>query len=239
MSRNREARVVYGTVSDKCLASKQKKESNALAHFSVYLKSKRGIHTPIEFLPYDQIDHDLMGGFLKYLAEDARRYLKEDGDLLAMGSATGYASAVKIYLCNHHRDRAPPPTLAKENWAILVREMSSMLVQRHRKEGTQTVKPHDSSTDEDRKGMALLCVWKGDVTSAEFLFLDSCMFHCAGRGSECAGTRTHHLSVEMTHEPFMDYPILKHWMPRHKNSKVQVLDIACHRVSPSNVYFCT
>jgi hypothetical protein len=72
MSRNREARVVYGTVSDKCLASKQKKESNALAHFSVYLKSKRGIHTPIEFLPYDQIDHDLMGGFLKYLAEDAR-----------------------------------------------------------------------------------------------------------------------------------------------------------------------
>jgi Uma2 family endonuclease len=37
-----------------------------------------------------------MGGFLKYLAEDARRYLKEDGELLAMGSATGYASAVNI-----------------------------------------------------------------------------------------------------------------------------------------------
>jgi hypothetical protein len=237
--RGTSGRLVYGTVSDKSLGSKRKKEKNALAHFSLYLKIKRGMETPIKDLPPDQIDHDLMGGFLKYLAEDARRYLKEDGDRISMGSATGYASAVKVYLCNLHRDRTPPPTLAKENWSSLLREMSSMLVQRHRKEGTQMVKPHDSSTAEDRKGMALLCVWKGDITSAEFLFLDSCMYHCAGRGSECAGTRTQHLSVEMTHEPFMDYPMLKHWMPRHKNSKVQVLDIACHRVSCSTVNFST
>jgi hypothetical protein len=145
--------LVHGTVSDKSLASKRKKESNALAHFSFYLKIKRGIQTPIKDLPPDQIDHDLMGGFLKYLAEDARRYLKEDGDLISMGSATGYASAVKVYLCNLHQDRTPPLTLTKENWSSLLKEMSSMLLQRHQKEGTQMVKPHDSSMAEDWKGM--------------------------------------------------------------------------------------
>jgi hypothetical protein len=233
------ARLVYGTVSDKTFASKRKKESNALAHFSYYLQNKRGIQTPVNDLAPEQIDHDLMGGFLKYLAEDAKRYLKDDSELIAMGSATGYASSVKVYLCNRYRDRTPPPTLARENWSTLLREMSSILVQRHRKDGTKIMNPHESSKEEDRVSIALLCVWKGDVKSAEFLYLNSSMFHCAGRGSECAGTRNDHLSVDITHEPFMDYPMLKHWMPRHKNNKVQVLDIACHRVSRSAVYFPT
>jgi hypothetical protein len=217
----------------KKIASKRKKEGTALTHFGFYLSKKRGIATPIKDIPPDQIDHDLMGGFLKYLALDARKYFKEDGDLISMGSATGYASSVKVYLCSIHRDRAPPPTLGKENWSILMREMSSILVQRHRKAGTPMVKPHESSTDGDRKGLALLCVWKADIDSAEFLFLDSCMYHCAGCGSECAGTRKQHLHVAMKHEMFMDYPMLSHWMSRDKNSKVQELDIACHRVSQS------
>jgi hypothetical protein len=109
-------RTPYGTVSDKKFASKRKKEGNALKHFECYLRTKRGIHTPPKDIPTDQIDHDLMGGFLKYLAQDARKYLKEDGELISMGSATGYASSVKVYLCSIHRDRAPPPTLEKENW---------------------------------------------------------------------------------------------------------------------------
>jgi hypothetical protein len=109
--------------------------------------------------------------------------------------------------------------------------MSSILIQRHKKDGTPTVNPHESSTDEDREGMALLCVWKADTDSAEFLFLDSCMYHCAGRGSECAGSRKQHLRVEKKHEMFMDYPMLIHWMSRDKNSHVQKLDIACHKVS--------
>jgi hypothetical protein len=224
-------RLPYGTVSDKKFASKRKKESNALKHFAVYLSKMRGIEIPIKDIPPDQIDHDLMGGFLKYLAEDAKKYHQDDGDLIFIGSATGYASSIKVYLCIIHRDQAPPATLARENWSILLREMSSILVQRHRKAGTPMVSPHESSTDEDREAMALLCVWKADAKSAEFLFLDLCMYHCAGRGSECAGTRKQHLKVEMKHEMFMDYPMLSHWMSRDKNSKVQQLDIACHRVS--------
>lgn len=224
------SRLAYGTVSDKKFASKKKKEANALKHFQFYLIKMRGIQTPIKDILPGQIDHDLMGGFLKYLAVDARKYLNEDGDLISMGTATGYASSVKVYLCSIHRNRTPPPTLAKENWSTLLREMSSILVQHHRKEGTPMVNPHESSTDEDREVMALLCVWKADSHSSEFLFLDSCMYHCAGRGSECAGARKQHIHVEKKHEMFMDYPMLTQWMSRDKNSKVQLLDIACHRV---------
>jgi hypothetical protein len=126
-------RLPYGTVSDKKFASKRKKEANALKHFQCYLK-KRDIKTLPKDIPVAEIDHDLIGGFLKYLAEDARKYLKEDGELLSMGSATGYASSIKVYLCSIHRDRAPPPTLAKENWSILLREMSTILIQRHKKD---------------------------------------------------------------------------------------------------------
>jgi hypothetical protein len=38
--RGTSGRLVYGTVSDKSLGSKRKKEKNALAHFSLYLKIK-------------------------------------------------------------------------------------------------------------------------------------------------------------------------------------------------------
>jgi hypothetical protein len=156
-----------------------------------------------------------------------------------MGSATGYASSIKVYLCSIHRDKAPPPTLAKENWSILLREMSTILVHRHKKDGTPTVNPHESSTDEDREAMAMLCVWKADTDSAEFLFLGSCMYHCAGRGSECAGSRKNHLRVVKKHEAFMDYRMLNHWMSRDKNTIVQKLDIACHRVSQSMSFLPT
>lgn len=227
------SRLLYGTVSDKKFSSKRKKENNALAHFVFYLSKKQGIETPVKNLLPEEIDHDLMGGFLKYLAEDARKYLKEDEGFPSLSSAMGYASSVKVFLCSIHHDRTPPPVLAKDNWSILLREMSSILVQRHKKTGTAMVYPHESSTDEDRKAMALLCVWKGDMNSAEFLYLNSSMYHCAGRGSECAGTRKQHLHVQMKHEMFMDYPMLSHWMSRDKDSKVQQLDIACHRVSQS------
>jgi hypothetical protein len=154
------SRLLYGTVSDKKFSSKRKKENKALAHFVFYLSKKRGIETPVKNLLPEEIDHDLMGGFLKYLAEDARKYLKEDEDFLSLSSAMGYASSVKVFLCSIHCDRTPPPTLAKDNWSILLREMSSILVQRHKKTGTAMVKPHESSTDEDHKGMALNGAWK-------------------------------------------------------------------------------
>jgi hypothetical protein len=70
-------RLAYGTVSDKKFSSKRKKEANALKHFQCYLK-KRGIQTLPKDIPVAEIDHDLMGGFLKYMEQcllDPRTFL--------------------------------------------------------------------------------------------------------------------------------------------------------------------
>lgn len=100
--------------------------------------------------------------------------------------------------------------------------------------------PHEASTDEDRESLALTCVWKGDADSAEFYALNVVMYHAPGRhapgqSSEVARSQKQHLTVKEKHEPFLNYPVVSHWLQQHKNNKEQDLDMFPHRVSDSGV----
>jgi hypothetical protein len=210
--------------------SKHGKENNSVKHFAYYLKNHREFKPPTD-LDYEDITHDLMGGFMHYLANDAHQYCNPEKELLMFNSTLGYASAAKGYIINKFRDQDVPACLKPEHWSKLLFQMTSTFYERARRSGDPLVNPHEASTPEDREALATMCVWKGDASGAEFFFLNTAMMQCVGRGSEVAASRKKDLSAPQQTEPTINYEIINHYLQHHKNNKDQDLSIFPHRVS--------
>lgn len=221
----------YGNILDNVSNSKASKESSAIKHFKLYLTKHRKCTTLPELLPFSSINSDLIGGFMKYLGEDAHAYLDDTNDLLSYETASGYASSVKGYFVSRFRDHGTPPVMQAESWKQLRLELSKIFVNRHKKKGTPMSSPRECSTDEDRDSISVVGLWDGSSQAAEFMFLNVSMFSASGRGSEVAGTRKSHLKHQMYNEEYIRYPRINLYIQRSKNAKEQDLGMYIHRVS--------
>lgn len=221
----------YGSMEPR--DSKAAKQAYGLLHFDHYLKHHREApwadHTQV---PYENLNHDLIEGFMNYLGKDAHQRRNPALPLLMFHSATGYASSVKTYYCTVlYKDRPTPPVFEQAKWHTLRKDLCKMVVDRVKAEGSKLANSKAAATLEDIAQMALLCLWLGNGRAAEFLAIQSSMVTFSGRGSEVAGMRKDHLTAQFHSEQYMDYTRVKQFIHRHKTSVEQDCASYPHRVS--------
>ena len=160
------------------------KTAAAIKQFNFFLKGycdTKGYNNRIGFdpitkteqIPYNGLegihgdsDHqrwwsDLIGNFFNYLAFDAAKYLNKKKGLIAYDSATGYASAIKVYFLNRFRDKQPLLVFADPQWRKLRNLLLTKCKERARRTGQRITTPKVASTNDDREAMADACLWFG------------------------------------------------------------------------------
>jgi len=221
----------YDNILDHKKNSKATKEANMFKHLGYYLKEKRGLDIDPKELPYEDLNSDNVGGFLNYLGKEAHAYCNPNKPLLMFESSTGYASSFKAYYANKYREKPTPPIFEADKWKHLRAKLASVIVDRNRRAGTRLSNPHEASTDSDRDTISMLSVWAATSEAAEFGFLNTDMYYCAGRSSEVSGTRKNRMIAETHSDALLRYERINQGIDRHKNYKSQNLGMYPHRVS--------
>jgi len=173
---------------------------------------------------------DLIGNFFNYLAFDASKYKKNKG-LIAYDSATGYASAVKVFFLNRFRDKQPLLVFCDPSWRKLRNLLHTKFKERARRTGQRITTPKVASTDDDRKAMANACFWLGTAEAAEFHGLNVSLYHLIGRGREVSTLKPEDLSVTSANEDHLNHQVISVSIQRDKDGPLQELAIYPHRHS--------
>lgn len=177
------------------------KEKSALGHFNNFLKSfwtqnQRQFppdHTTTrhELIQYEELTPDLFGKFAHYLVNAKHRneprknapHASAGHQLLSIGSACGYLSAIKIYFI---RTRFPnmstPVAFERKQWLSLNAKLHGLITERCKGIEQPLLNPNRSATLDDWKDLACLCAWNGGSRLAEFWFTCVAMVHMAAKG---------------------------------------------------------
>lgn len=224
-----------------------KKSSAALKQFNFFLGkyciSKGYDPVTAEQIPHDGLDgihgdfnrekwwSDIIGNFFNYLAFDASKYCKKDKGLLAYDTATGYASAVKVFFVDHFRNRQPPLVFSNPSWRKLRNLLLTKFKERAKRTGQRINNPKVASTTDDRKAMANACFWLGTADAAEFHGLNTSTFHLCGRGGEVSTLKPEDLSVSYIEDMSLAYYVISVSIQRDKDGPLQELTLYPHRQS--------
>lgn len=90
--------------------------------------------------------------------------------------------------------------------------------------------PHETSTRDDNRTIAALCIWSGTFAMADFFILFLTLRYLAGRGGEVG--RMPRSSVKLQSVPEWDDPnekVHRTWLWRVKTKEPQELSIFCHK----------
>lgn len=88
----------------------------------------------------------------------------------------------------------------QQQFGKLTTKLTSSFKERVSLTGELLSKPREASTDADRETLAKTSVWKGDMTFAEFLSLNTGMYTFSGRSSETTNARPDHVYVDYKKE---------------------------------------
>ena len=156
-----------------------------LNHLELFLAS---LTPPIILDQFDKsiVNQNFLQQFALYLAKTAVRLDRAESTLISLQTAENYFSAFKtFYFHKFGRDRDLPPCMAPVNWASY---LSSIVLAKKEglKRGERLVNPRECASEDDRKAIAAICLWNGDLDSAEFFLFLSTAYQFAGRGGEVA-----------------------------------------------------
>ena len=168
--------------------------------------------------------------FSGYLVK-ARKWLKVNADCLSYQAAANYLSDVKIWILtkNPHLASSEIPVMDPSRWKAHRKQMLGNIILRCRADGTRVHNGHTPASRQDRKAMALACVWLGTPEGAEFYHLNTSTYHFAGRGSECSLVLKKDTSTRQVTEGHKEYETLHVFLKRHKTHKEQDMSIFAHK----------
>jgi len=177
------------------MTSAKQKEKSAIKHFNKFNTGK-GRKRAQDFT-YEDLNFNLFDEFSEYLATDASPGRTEgSGQHLALSTAQGYFSSVKMYFIRKFSTRDIPSVFVKEKWSIFTSAISRKIVDRCKRTGEALVTPHEAATSEDCCHIGELCSWAGTLQQIEFWHFCNGMTHLAARGHEIAHQQHKHFSVD-------------------------------------------
>ena len=177
-----------------CKSKVGEKRSSAQSHFDFFLtlrntqlqsEGKDIGKTSYEDITFEDLNSgSYIGEYANYLAQVARLYRNVNNELISYGSAVGYMGAIKNYFLDKFSKVGIPLQLQEEQWKRKIARVRSMKRQQASKNKKPVVVSKEAASDEDRTGIAAICIWSGNVVNAEFMnFFQSMVMNC-GRGSE-------------------------------------------------------
>jgi hypothetical protein len=109
----------------------------------------------------NMITSEFMGDFCGYLAEQARKYCKDDSQFLSFKSADSYLSAVKSYFNRIRFTNEHIAAFEPSNWKSIRARFHRLIYVRLRFENRTHVTAKPASNDNDAKVIAHICLWTG------------------------------------------------------------------------------
>ena len=175
---------------------------------------------------------EMLEGFQHYLAHKAHKFKQSHRPLISHNAASNYLSDVKMWILrqNTHITSGDIPILDPARWKSSRQNMLCHIVVRCRNDGSRVSNGHLPATQQDRKAMALACVWLGTKEGAEFFHLNTSTYHFAGRGSECSLVLKKDTTTRPVSEGNKEYDNLHVFLKRHKTHKEQDMSIFAHKL---------
>ena len=190
----------------------KEKRKSAMSHFEHYLslrnetllkENKPTGPTKITEMAYEDFNTgSYMTEFAHYVANNARKYMKSNEELISYATASGYMGAIKNLVVDQYKmdDRGTPNQFSADIWKRYMHSIRSIKWEQCRRKKSPLFGSKESASDADRLGLFAICMWSGTLENAEFMnFFQSMVMNC-GRGSEIGLSRFDHLKLKSIKE---------------------------------------
>ena len=188
-----------------------KKITTAMKHFDCFLNKFYKNGKKHDEISYKDLTIGLIGCFIQYLCTNAHHRCQPGREKIAWKTADSYSSAVKSFYLTKFRENDIPPPFKKHWYSTLRAKMSASFSTRCQKEGVSKVNPYIGGNINDRYAISMSCAWTGEVDMAEFLFLNTSLYHLAGRCTEISSLKKKNVSCVPKSEICCDYEVSEYF----------------------------
>ena len=134
----------------------------------------------------DLNNSDIVDEWASYLKSTARKMMSQNGELISYSTATGYMSDFKCSLVDKYHSVGVPTQFESQIWSRMLSKIRQAKFADAQKNNKQMSGFKVAVSQEDKRGLVALVVWKGSLENAEFMMLFNSMTHDCGRGFEIA-----------------------------------------------------